>query len=125
MRFLIFGREPAAIVASIQAVLVLAVSFGWLEGVGLDSQDDVALVVAVLTALAAVLLAYITSETLLAPVVELFKASLALAAIYGLSITEEQTGMVISAIVAVFAAFHRTQTSPLEYGSFEVKRPVA
>lgn len=115
---MIFGREPAAIVAAIQTVLVLAVSFGWLSFLGLDTQADVAVVVGVLAALGALVLAYVTSETLLAPVIELFKAALALAAIYGFQISVEQTGMAISVIVALFAAFHRTQTSPLDHGSF-------
>lgn len=116
----IFGREPAAIVAAIQALLVLAVSFGWLDGIGLKGQDDVALVVAVVAAVGAVVLAYKTSETLLAPVVELFKAGLALAAIYGFALTTEQTGSVIAAITVVLALFQRTQVAPLPKGNFEV-----
>ena len=119
----IFGREPAAIVGAIQAVLALAVSFGWLEFIGLKGQNDVALVVAVVAALAAVYLAYVTSETLLAPVIELFKAALALAAIYGLSITTEQTGMAIAAITAVFAFLQRSQTAPLPSPTFKYISP--
>lgn len=119
----IFGREPAAIVGAIQAVLVLGVSFGWFQFIGLKGQGDVALVVGVLSALAAVYLAYVTSETLLAPVIEVFKAGLALAAIYGFAITTEQTGMVIAVITAVFAAFQRTQAAPLANPSFDTPPP--
>lgn len=119
----IFGREPAAIVGAIQAVLVLAVSFGWLDFIGLKGQGDVALVVGVLSALSAAYLAYVTSETLLAPVVEVFKAALALATIYGFAITTEQTGMVIALITAVFAAFQRTQVFPLADPTFEYIAP--
>lgn len=115
---MILGREPAAIIGAIQSVLVLAVSFGWLDGIGLKGQDDVALVVGVLTAIAAAALAYLTRDTLLAPVIEVFKAALALAVIYGFSITLEQTGFVVAGITALFAAFQRTQTSPLPKGSF-------
>lgn len=116
----LFGREPAAVVASIQAVLALGVSFGWFAGIGLKGQDDVALVVTVLSALAALYLAYVTSETLLAPVIELFKAALALGVIYGFNISTEQTGLAIAAITAVFAGFQRTQVSPLVNPSFKV-----
>jgi hypothetical protein len=119
----LFGREPAAIVGAIQALLVLAVSFGWLDAVGLKGQDDVALVVGVLAALSALYLAYVTSETLLAPVIEVFKAALALGVIYGFAITTEQTGMVIAALTAVFAAFQRTQVSPLPEPTFSVIAP--
>lgn len=119
----IFGREPAVLVAAIQAVLTMAVSFGWLEFIGLKGQDDVAVVVVVVAALAALYLAYVTSETLLAPVVELFKALLALGAIYGFAITTEQTGMVIAVITALFAAFQRTQVSPLSTPTFKYIAP--
>ncbi len=114
----LFGREPAAIVGAIQAVLALGVSFGWFEFIGLKGQTDVAIVVAVLAALSAAYLAYVTNETLLAPVIEVFKASLALAAIYGLALTTEQTGMAIAVITALIAGFQRTQVGPLATPSF-------
>lgn len=117
----LFGREPAAIVGAIQAVLALIVSFGWLKGIGLEGQDDVALVVGVLSALSAVYLAYVTDETLLAPVLEVLKAALAFGAIYGFSITTEQTGMAIAVITALLAGWQRTQTSPLDNPSFQLK----
>lgn len=119
----LFGREPAAIVGAIQALLTLAVSFGWLEAIGLDGQDDVAIVVGVVAALSALYLAYVTSETLLAPVIEVFKAALALGVIYGFALTTEQTGMAIAAITALFAAFQRTQVSPLNKPTFQYIAP--
>lgn len=117
---MIFGREPAAVVAAIQAALVMAVSFGWLEGVGLKNQDDIALLVGILTAAGALFLAYKTSETLLAPVIELFKALLAFGAIYGFALTTDQTATVIAAITMGFGLAHRTQTSPLRQGNFQL-----
>lgn len=115
----IFGREPAAWIAAIQSFLVLAVSFGWLSSLGLHSQADVALVVAVLAAAGGLYLAWGTSETMLAAIIEFFKAGLALGAIYGLHISTEQTGLVIAGINAIFALLvHRPQTSPLTRGSF-------
>lgn len=115
----LFG-EPIAIVGVIQAALVMALTFGWLAFIGLDTQGDVALVVVVLTTGSGIYLAFVTSSTLLAPVVEFFKAVLALGAIYGFHMTTEQTGMAIALITAVFALGHRTQTSPLGQGSFRL-----
>lgn len=120
----IFGREPAALVAALQSFLILAVSFGWLSGIGLDGQDDIALVIGVVTAAGAVVLAYKTSETLLAPVIELFKAGLAFAAIYGFALTDAQTGSVIAAITTAIALFQRTQVAPLRDGNFDVPQAV-
>jgi hypothetical protein len=77
----------------------------------------------VLAALSAAYLAYVTNETLLAPVIETFKAGLALATIYGLAITTEQTGMAIAVITAIFAAFQRTQVSPLNNPTFKYIEP--
>jgi hypothetical protein len=114
------GGEPVAVVAAVQAVLVMMVSFGWLDGIGLHSQHDVGLVVIVVSALGAVYQAWITHRTLLAPLVQLVQASVSLGAIYGLHITTEQTGMLVTAITAVFAAFHWNATSPLERGSFKL-----
>jgi hypothetical protein len=112
--------EPVAIVSAIQAVLVLLVSFGKLDALGLHSQGDVALVVAVLAAVAMVYLAWSTHQTLLAPLVQVVQAGVALGVIYGLHLTTEQTGLVIAALTAVFGAFHRTQTSPLVQGNFHL-----
>lgn len=114
----IFKREPAAYVALIQAALALAVAFGWLKGLGLNTQQDVGLVVGVLSALAAVYLAWVTSATLLAPVIEATKAGLALGVIYGLNISLEQTGLLIAFITVAVGFFQRTQVTPLPSGSF-------
>ena len=115
----IFGRDPAAWVAAIQTFLVLAATMGWLHNIGINTQDDVALVIAVLAAAGGLYLAWGTSETMLAAIIEFFKAGLALGAIYGLHISTEQTGLVIAGINAIFALLvHRPQTSPLTRGSF-------
>lgn len=114
------GGEPVAIVGAIQAALVMAVSFGWLTDIGLTTQHDVALVVIVVSAVGAAYTAYVTHQTLLAPVVALFQALVNLGVIYGLHISTEQTGMVVAFITAAFALFHRTQTSPTAEGSFKL-----
>lgn len=107
------GGEPVAVVGAIQAALVMAVSFGWLSDIGLSTQHDVALVVVVVTALGAAYTAYVTHQTLLAPLIGVFQGLVNLGVIYGLHISTEQTGMVVAFITAAFALFHRTQTSPV------------
>lgn len=120
---MIFGREPAAIVGAIQSALALAISFGWLSSLGLSTEDDLAVVMAVAIAASAVYMAWATDETLLAPVIGLFKAILTLGAIYGLSLTEEQTGMIVAFITSGFALYQRTQVSPLRKGTFAYISP--
>lgn len=120
---MIFGREPAAIVGAIQSALALALSFGWLTRLGLNTQDDLAVVMTVVIALSAVYLAWATDETLLAPVIGLLKAVLALAAIYGLSLDVEQTGLVVALITSAFALYQRTQVAPLRAGTFKYIAP--
>lgn len=108
----IFGRQPVVIVAAVQMVLQLLVSVHALKGLGLNGADDVMLVAAVLNALGAVYLALGTTETLLAAVIELFKAAVAFGAIYGLNLTGEQSGLAVAAITAVLALLHQPKTSP-------------
>ena len=123
MNVKIFGREPVAITAAIQAALALMVSFGWLEWMGFNSQGDVAAVVLVLTTAEALYIAYVTNETLLAPVIAFFKAILSLGAVYGFGLTDEQTGTAIAVITAVFGLLQRTQVSPLEQPTFKYVAP--
>ena len=113
-------REPAAIVAAIQSILAVAVSFGWLAGIGIDGQDALAVVMVAVNALAAVYVAYVTKDTLLAPVVELFKALLGVGVIYGFHLTTEQTGLAVVAITAVFGLFNRQATTPATKASFRL-----
>lgn len=122
---LILGREPVAIIGAVQAALVLAVSFGWLSALHITGQDDVAIVVGVLSAIAAVYNAWKTDETVLAPVIQLFQAGLSLAAIYGLHLSDAQTGYVVAFITTVAALFHRTQVTPLARGTFHIPLPKA
>ena len=42
-----------------------------------------------------------------------------LAAIYGLSITTEQTGLLVAVVTAVAAAWHQPKVSPLAEGTFQ------
>lgn len=119
----ILGRDPAALLAAVQIVLALLLSFGVLDVIGLKGQNDLAVLVTVVGGVVALYLAWGTTETALAALVELVKAAVALGAIYGLQITTEQTGLLIAAITAITTAWLRTQTSPLARGSFTTIQP--
>lgn len=103
----IFGREPAAIVASIEAVLALLVAFQ----LGLDSAH-VGLIMGVVVAAFGVYTAWATHDTLLGIVVGFIKAVLALAIGYGLPLSPEQTAALIAVVTVALGLFNRQQTSP-------------
>jgi len=120
-------REPAALVAAVQALLAFLISFHALDFIGLDTQADLAVVVVVLNAAGAFYVAWKTKDTLLGPVVELFKALLALGMIFGFALTTEQTGLAVIFITAALGLFNRQATKPLLGGSFktyQVNAPV-
>jgi len=119
----ILGREPSAIIALIQAALTLALAFDWLEFIGLSTQTDLGYLLAVLNGLSALYLAWGTTETALSAIIELFKGILAFLAIYGTSVSVEQTALAVVLINAIATAFLRTQTSPLDHGSFSTIPP--
>ncbi len=119
----ILGRDPAAILAFVQALLSLLLAFGALKFIGLRGQDDLMLLLGVLNGVSALYLAWGTTETALSAIIELFKGVVAFMAIYGLSITVEETAMFIALINAAATAFLRTQTSPLKHGSFATIDP--
>lgn len=110
----IFGREPAAVVGIIEAVLVMFLTFGWFN----LSQETVGLIMAVVTTALGVWLAYVTHHTVLGALTGLAKAVLALAAVYGFALTDAQTGAVIALITMIVGFWHRTQTSPAMFPGF-------
>lgn len=116
----IFGREPAVIVGLIQAVLALAVSFGWLAGIGIKGQVELGLLMAVVIAVLDLYVAWSTRRTLLAAAIGVFKAALAFVAIYGWHLTTEQTGEAIALITFGLGLIHQSQTQPLEHGDFDL-----
>lgn len=115
----IFGREPAVIVGTIEAALVLVLSFGLFN----LSQETVGLIMAVVIAAFGLYTAYVTSETLLAAALSFIKAALALATVYGFTLTDAQMGALLAFVSVVFALFQRTQTSPLPEPSFQTIAP--
>lgn len=115
----IFGREPAVLAGAIEAGLVLLLSFGLFN----LTQETVGLVMAVVVAGFGLYTAYVTSETLLAGALAFIKAALALATVYGFSLTDAQMGALLAFVSVVFALFQRTQTSPLPEPSFTTIAP--
>lgn len=105
---LILGREPAAFVGLIEAVLATLMAFA----IGI-SQDTFGPIMAVVTAAFGVYTAWATKDTLLGVVVGFVKAVLVLAAVYGLTLTDAQTGAVTALVTVVLGFYQRTQTSPI------------
>lgn len=104
----IFGREPAAWVGLIEAALSILLAFSL--GV---SQDTFGPILAVVVAAAGVYTAWATKDTMLGVIVGLAKAVLVLAAVYGLTLTDSQTGAVVALVTVVVGFWQRSQTSPV------------
>lgn len=119
----IFGREPAMIVGFIESALVLLLTAGLLKFVGINNQEEVGIVMAVVSAVLGVYVAYVTSETLLAAVIGLVKAAVALAAVYKLNITLDQTAALIAFVTMAISFWQRGQTSPLQTPSLSFIAP--
>lgn len=109
----IFGREPAVVVGFIEAALAALMSFGALNFIGVNDAETLGLVMAVVSAVLGLYVAYVTRDTLLAYVITAFKSGTALAAVYGLDLSAQQSAMVIAAVTAGFSLYQRTQTSPV------------
>lgn len=104
----IFGREPAVLVGALEALIAVLLAFGL--GISPESYGPwVALVVAV----GGVLTAIGTTDTLLGAVIGALKAAVVLVAVYGLTLTDQQTGALIGVVTVAFSLYQRTQTSPL------------
>jgi hypothetical protein len=105
----ILGREPAAWAGLIQALLALALSLDWF---GL-TNERVGLIMAVVSAVVGVYLAWVTASTMLAVIVGLVNAVFALVAGYGYELSTATTSAAIAVVTVVVGLFQRTQTSPL------------
>lgn len=103
---LIFGREPAAWLGLIEAVLVGLMAFSL--GV---SQTTFGPIMAVVVALFALYTAWVTSETMLSVIVGLSKSALVLGAVYGLTLTDSQTGAIIGLVTIVAGFVNRDRTA--------------
>lgn len=103
----IFGREPAVWVSLIEAVLTILLAFS----LGI-SQTTFGPIMAVVVAAAGAFTAWATRDTMLGVLIGLSKAALICAAVYGLTLTDAQTGALIGTVTLLIGFFHRTQTSP-------------
>lgn len=123
----IFGREPVVISNAIEGILAMLLAFNLLGFAGVDSAEAMAILMAVVSSVMGLYVAYITKDTLLAATVGVVKAAAALIAAYGYEMTEIQLAQTIAAITVVSALWGRTQTGPavdpslnLNQHSFEV-----
>lgn len=106
----IFGREPAVLIAVVEAAVALAVTFQ-LDGL---SAEQATSIVALAAVIGGVLTAATTTEKLLSSLSGVGRGILLVMVSYGLNLSQEQIGIAVGLLVAVFAAFTRTQVSPDE-----------
>lgn len=104
----IFGREPAAWVGLIEAVLGVLLAFA----LGI-SQETFGPIMAVVSAAAGIYTAWATRDTMLGVIVGLVKALVTLVAVYGLTLTDQQVGAVLAVTAVVVAFVQRDRTSPI------------
>lgn len=116
----IFGREPAVIASLIEAGLAMLVAFGLLTSLGIKGQAELALVMAVVSSGLGIYVAWVTRATLLGVAIGFTKALIALGAVYGLTLTIEQTGALIAFLTVALGLFQRTQTTPAAQPSFDL-----
>lgn len=103
----IFGREPAAWIGLIEGILTLLMAFA----IGV-SQETFGPIMAVVVALGGAYTAWATRDTMLGAVTGLAKSLLVLLAVYGLTLTDQQTAAIMGAVSLVVGFWQRTQTSP-------------
>ena len=113
---LIFGREPAAWIGIIEAVLTILMAFA----LGISSTTF-GPIMAVVVAGLSLYTAWATKETMLAVVVGFVKAILILATVYGFTLAPEQAGALIALITVVAGLWTRSKTD----GPFNVNGLVA
>src|SRR6478736_4134139 len=103
----IFGREPAVWVGLIEGVLATLLAFG----LGI-TQESYGPWVILVSAIAGVVTAYLTKDTMLGALTGLGKAFITWLAVYGLALSDQQTGAVIALVPLFVGIWQRTQTSP-------------
>lgn len=118
----IFGREPIVISNAIEGVLAALLSFGMLSFIGINRAEDIAIVMAVVSSMLGVYVAYVTKDTLLAAVLGFIKAAVALIAAYGYEVSAEQLAQILGAVTVVFALWGRTQTGPAKVPSLNLNQ---
>jgi hypothetical protein len=115
--------EPVALWGALIAIATMAISFDWLSGIGIEGQDDMARVLAVLSALSAIHIALFTHCTLVGLIVPTVTAFVNFGVIYGTHISAEQTATIVAGITAVGSALHWWAQTPTAEPSLSVKTP--
>lgn len=105
----IFGREPAVIAGVIESAILLAVAVGIFDW----DTEQIGAIMAVVTIILGIIVAYLTQDTLLGLLTGLIKAGAALFLAFGLEFRPEVVATLTALVVAVAALFQRTQTSPM------------
>lgn len=103
-------RDPAAYLSLLEALLVLAVSWGWF---GLTA-DRLPLIMAVASTGIGVVTAILTKRTGFSVSIGLVKAVIALLAGYGVAVSLDQQTAIILAATVVLGFFNWTQNSPAD-----------
>jgi hypothetical protein len=119
----IFGREPSVWVGLIESGLAALTAFGIGQWAGL-TQETYGTWVVLIAALSGFLTAFLTKDTMLGVTLGLAKAVIAFIAIYGLSLTDQQTGAVIAFLPLLVSLYQRTQTAPIVNGEVLARDPV-
>lgn len=106
----IFGREPAAILYGLQALLAVAVAFG-LFGL---TEDSAAWVMTIANGVMALIVAVVTRPVVVSALTGAVQTILTGAIAFGLPLTEAQMGTVIAALSVVLGLILRPNVSPAE-----------
>lgn len=105
---MIFGREPAALVAALQAIVALLVTLNVLNW----DANQVSLVMAGVAAVLGAVVAYLTKDTLLGYVITAINACAAVFVGFGLNLDADVTAGVVAVVTVLSGLYQRTQTSP-------------
>lgn len=105
---MIFGREPAVWLGLIAAGLALLVPMGVVD----FTSDEIALIMAAVTAVFGVITAYLTHDVMLGVLVGLVNAVAALFVGFGVNVNPDLTASIIGVVTVLVSFFQRTQTFP-------------
>jgi hypothetical protein len=110
MGFKLFGREPAAVLYGVQALLSVAVAFG---AFGL-TDESAAWVLTIANGVMALIVAIVTRPFVVSAVTGAIQTILTAAVAFGLPLSEAQTGTIIAALSVALGLMLRPNLSPME-----------
>lgn len=114
----IFGRDPAAVVGVLEAGLSFILILAHV------SADTIGITIAVVASLFGIYTAWVTHDTLLSAVIGFTKAVLALAVVFGFSLTPDASGALIAFITVALGLFNHSQNSFADTPSFSQPKVV-